>query len=209
MTSCTPDKYLLYIPEFVQEWKKVLPYVDVKIILIASEIPTLYKDFEQNIILFEPLEGMHSSFISQYIRLLYPALLDYKNGVLITDIDMLPISSKYFESNIVGFSDDHFISYRDHLIPKARLPICYNVATPKVWSEIFYISSLQDIKDHLIQIYKQIEYDGIPEGKGWHSDEELGMAYILMWYEKNKPYVFLTDGTTGFCSESVDRKSLL
>ena len=40
----------------------------------------------------KPIENISTSFISQYIRILYPAILNYKSGILITDIDMLPMN---------------------------------------------------------------------------------------------------------------------
>lgn len=198
LSACTSDEYTRFIPVFIDQWGKILPNVDVKVVLISEELPAHLQKYKDQIILFSPIPEVHSGFVSQYIRLLYPALLSYENGVLITDINLLPLQSKYFVDNIASFSNDHFISYRDNLFSSAKLCMDYNIATPKVWSEVFYIETLKDVQDHLIQIFKQIKYEGIVEGSGWHKDQELSIAYILMWYEKNNKYVYLTDSTTGF-----------
>jgi len=75
---------------------KLYPNVDVKIILIAKQIPDQYLEYKDNLILFEPIEGILTSFISQFIRLLYPCILHYQHGVMITDMDMLPMSKTYY-----------------------------------------------------------------------------------------------------------------
>jgi hypothetical protein len=81
------ELYLEFIPIFIKTWNKLYPKIDVKIILIAKKIPIEYSDYINNIILFEPIGNVLTSFISQYIRLLYPCILNYKNGVLITDME--------------------------------------------------------------------------------------------------------------------------
>ena len=94
------NMYLDFVPIFIKTWNKLYPLVDVKIILISKEIPEHLKEYQDNIILFEPLSNISTAFISQYIRLLYPAILNYQNGILITDIDMLPMNKTYYIKNI-------------------------------------------------------------------------------------------------------------
>ena len=96
LTAVNENKlYLDFIPIFIKTWNKLYPDVDVKIVLIAKDIPEDLILYKNNIILFNPIEDVLTSFTSQFIRLLYPCILDYKNGVLITDMDMLPMNSTY------------------------------------------------------------------------------------------------------------------
>ena len=89
---------------------------------------------------------MLTSFTAQFIRLLYPCILNYINGVIITDIDMLPMNNTYYTENIKPYDSDKFIYYRDNIcFEDKQIAMCYNVATPKVWSDIFKINSLTDI----------------------------------------------------------------
>ena len=74
---------------------------------------------------------MYSSFISQYIRILYPALLNYDKGVMITDIDMLPMNNTYYTNCVKNFKNSHFITFRNGRIDKKQLIICYNCTGPK------------------------------------------------------------------------------
>lgn len=80
--------YLYFVPIFIKTWNKLYPTVSVKIVLIMNTIPQELQEYKDNIILFEPIDNVKTSFTSQIIRLLYPCILDYENGVLITDIDM-------------------------------------------------------------------------------------------------------------------------
>ena len=70
LTAVNKNKlYIDFIPLFVKTWNKLYPGVDVKIILIANRIPIRFKNYKDNIILFEPIKNVSTSFTSQ--------LLDY------------------------------------------------------------------------------------------------------------------------------------
>ena len=74
-----------------------MPTVHIKIILIADSIPDDLVEYQKYLVLFSPIKNISTSFTSQYIRLLYPALLTgYKDGIMITDIDMIPLNKKYY-----------------------------------------------------------------------------------------------------------------
>jgi hypothetical protein len=96
----TNPLYIDFIPIFVKTWNRLYPNVDVKIILIADEIPEQFLEYKNNIILFKPIDNVLTSFTSQFIRVLYPCILNYKNGILITDMDMLPMNRTYYTKNI-------------------------------------------------------------------------------------------------------------
>jgi len=80
LTAVNKNKlYIDFIPFFIKCWSKLYPSVDVKIVLIAEYIPKDLLSFKDNIILFVPEKNISTCFISQYIRLLYPAILsNYK-----------------------------------------------------------------------------------------------------------------------------------
>ena len=114
LTSCNDNPmYCEFIPIFIKTWNKLYPNVDVKIIFISDAIPDNLKEYNTNIILYKPEQNISTAFISQYIRLLYPAILTYINGILITDMDMLPMNRTYYTKNIEEYSDSSFIYLRD------------------------------------------------------------------------------------------------
>lgn len=198
LTAVNENKlYIDFIPLFVKTWNKLYPGVDVKIILIANRIPKQFKNYKDNIILFEPIKNVSTSFTSQFIRLLYPRILNYKNGVMITDIDMLPMNKTYYTKNIKTFSNNKFINTRDWN-DDYQFASCYNVATPEIWAEIFNINNLEDIKDTIIDINSRINYEDGHGKNGWHTDQLFLYRKIIKWNKKTNNYIFLKDSDTGF-----------
>lgn len=179
--------YLHFIPTFIKSWQQLLPHIDIKIILISENIPDEYKPYENYIILFKPIENVSDVFISQYIRILYPSLLKYKNGVLITDIDMLPINEKYFTENIRKYTDSKFINYRDFLT-NCQYPICYNIATPQVWKKVNRMESIDNIIEH-IKSKKNVL---------WDTDQRYLHYLITRYNNTTKNAILLKDENTKF-----------
>jgi hypothetical protein len=188
-------KYSQFIPLFIKSWSRLLPYIDIKIILINDFIPDEYIKYKDNIILFKPIDNMHTAFIAQYIRILYPAILNYKNGILISDMDMIPMNDFYYTENIKNIADNKFIVFRNVLPEECKqYPICYNIAINKVWSEIFNIKSIDDIIKSLKKAYSEINYNNIHGGSGWDKDQR-DLYSLVLNYENT---VYLKDNDCGF-----------
>ena len=186
--------YIETVPFFINTWSKLYPNVDIKIILIATEIPEHLIQYEKFIILFKPINKINTSFTSQYIRLLYPCILNYKNGVMITDIDMIPMNRTYYTKNIENFTNDKFIYLRANWPTQGfeRCPqfaMCYNVASSKIWSDIFKIKSIEDINERLIKINRH---------SGWSTDQVDLCKYVIDWNKKTNNLILVKDNTTGF-----------
>ena len=191
--------YLDFVPIFIKTWNKLYPYIDVIIILIAKNIPDNLLLFKKNIILFKPIENVLTSFTSQFIRLLYPCILNYKNGVLITDIDMLPMNNSYYTKNIIEYDNNKFIYYRGNVcFNYKQIAMCYNVATPETWKYIFKVNSLDDIVNYIKNVsYKNI----IKEGHGnigWCIDQITLYNKVINWDKKTNNFVQLNESRTGF-----------
>lgn len=185
----TCPKYMSFIPIFIKTWNKLYRGVDVKIILIAQKIPEKFFEFEKNIILFPPFENLSTGFQSQYIRLLYPSLLQqYKNGVLITDIDMLPMNRSYFTKPIEGIPNTKFIHMRGALLEKKQqVCICYNIATPSVWASVTQVTSMDDIFN-CFQSFSQGR-----QQVNWFRDQQDLFQFLTVWNAKTGNWVKLTD----------------
>lgn len=167
LTACDLNPlYSEFIPIFIKAWKVLFPEIDVIIVLVANEIPNDLEEYSNNIRLSKPIEGIHTSFQAQCIRLLYPRHIEKNEGVLITDMDMLPMNRFYYESPISTLSDDTFISYRDVCLPH-EIPMCYNIALPSTWTSVFGSKSDEET---LKEWYNPI-YDGMHGGKGWNTDQ--------------------------------------
>ena len=198
LTACDLNPlYLDFVPIFLKSWKTLLPNVDIKIILIANSIPKELKPFSNHFILFEPIEGMATAFIAQYIRILYPALLRYPNGILITDMDMMPMNSVYYTNNIRHLDDDKFVCYRQICSEIGEIPIMYNIAHHSIWREIFQIHTIPDIVARLNNIYSKINYEDKHGGGGWFTDQKQLFSYVMKWHEQSKRFIKLNDIYTG------------
>lgn len=198
--------YLDFVPIFVKTWNKLYLNVDVKIILIAKNIPEHLLPFKKNIIIFEPIENVLTSFTSQIIRLLYPCILNYTNGILITDMDMLPMNRNYYTENIIKFDNNKFIYYRGNVCSEYKqLAMCYNVATPQIWKDIFQINSLDDI---VIFIKNKSNNNIIEEGHGntgWSIDQITLLNKVIDWNKKTNNFVRLNEKQTRF--KRLDRNT--
>ena len=209
VTSCNNEPmYIDFIPIFVKAWKKLYPNVDVKIILIHDCIPETFKEYEKNIILFPPLPNVSTAFTSQYIRLLYPALLSYTNGVMITDMDILPMNKTYFTEHIKSLDNDTFIYLRENICFKYKeIAMCYNVALPTVWKDIFHITSLKDIKDRINSVFQNniiIEGHG---NEGWSTDQKDLYTYVSKWNTITNKFICLKETDTRF--KRLDRNTFM
>lgn len=179
-------------------WNKLYSNIDVKIILIAKKIPDEYIEYKENIILFTPIENVSTKFISQYIRLLYPCILNYKNGIMITDIDMIPMNKSYYTENISNYTDNKFIYMRSVLLNKKEIAMCYNIALPNTWKEIFNIKTIDDIINRIKTVYLNNRYDNKHGGIGWSIDQKHLYKYVIDWNKKTNNFIYLKEKDTLF-----------
>jgi len=210
LTAVNDNKlYLDFVPIFIKTWNKLYPRVNVKIILIAHEIPENLIVYQNNIILFNPIDNISTAFISQYIRLLYPAILNYENGIMISDIDILPMNRTYYTENINNFSNDKFIYLRDVLMDNYnQIAMCYNVATNKLWGDIFEIKSLEDIRRTLTDKFNNIHYVDGHGSFGWSTDQIDLYNNLMKWNTITNNLIILNDNSTGFCRLDRDEFTL-
>lgn len=183
--------YIDFIPIFIKTWNKLYPNVKVIIILIANDIPKKYLKYTNNIILFEPIDNIKTCFTSQIIRLFYPCILDSNDGILITDIDILPMNRTYFTQNIQDYHNDKFIYYRENVcFNEKQIAMCYNVATSNIWKDVFNINSKEDVINKIKEIYSK--------NNTWFADQITLFKYIQNWKLKQTSFVCLNEKTTKF-----------
>jgi len=192
LTACDLNPlYSEFIPNFIKAWNILFPDADVIVVLIADEIPNYLKDYEKNLRLFKPIPNIHTAFQAQCIRLLYPRNIERDEGVLITDMDMLPMNRSYYVDAIKDIPNDTFVTYRNVCLP-TQIAMCYNIATPKVWQNVFGNSTSESI---LQSWYVSIIYDGNHGGKGWGTDQIILLKKFNKW---NGSKVTLNDSITKY-----------
>jgi hypothetical protein len=192
LTACDLNPlYSEFIPNFIKAWNILFPLADVVIVLIADEIPSNLKEYEKNLKLFKPVPNVHTAFQAQCIRLLYPRLIERDEGVLITDMDMLPMNRSYYTECIKNISDDTFVTYRDVCLP-TEIAMCYNIAVPSVWQKMFGNASTESL---LQSWHASTIYDGQHGGKGWGTDQQILLKKFNSW---NGPKKTFDDSITQF-----------
>jgi len=184
--------YYNFIPIFIKAWRKLFPEINIHIILIANELIEELESYKAYIKLFKPIDGISTAFIAQNIRLFYPCLLnDAKGGILITDMDMVPMGRSFYINSIKDISDNKFICYRPlNCVGPNEMVICYNIAHQNTWRDIFEIQSINDIINVLrINYTYYVGSNIINYGhnlKGWIGDQ-------LYLYKKTKEWNIKTN----------------
>lgn len=125
-----------------------------------------------DVIYFEPIKGVPTSFTAQTIRLLLPALFG-NDGCIIADIDLIPLQRDYFVDSVKKIKDDSFVVFRNREYSGSSYPMCYNAACGKVFADIFHVSTLEDVRTKIIEWYKL--------GLGWNTDENVLYKYLHAW----------------------------
>lgn len=141
-------------------------------------------------------KNLNSAFVAQNIRILYPALLNNKNCI-VSDIDLLPLSKKYFLDSIENIPNNSFIIYRpDSGVPENMISMMWNAANSSTWKEIFNIESEKEIHKKLKKWYSR-KYS--LRGKAWYTDQIQLRRNLDNFSIKNPERVIkLNDTINGF-----------
>ena len=182
--------YCDFIPNFVKAWKAVIPEADVRIVLVADSIPDALMPWAEHLVLSKPIPGLLTAFQAQCIRLLYPREVKRDEGVLITDMDMLPGNRRYYVDSVANVASDAFVVYRDVCFPR-EIAMCYNAAHPSVWTSLFGSEPTEAV----LQSWYPADYDGAHGGVGWGTDQ---VKFKQIWDAWTGPKVVLNDGLTQF-----------
>ena len=139
LTVSTIDKkYASSVIPFIQAWRAVLPGVRIVVYLVCDEIPDMFKEYVEVVVLHPVVENQASQ--SQLARLFLPKYQPDDGAVLITDVNTLPISRWFFtQFNFVP--DDVMLCTRGNIREivwnKKEIQVTYCIASPNTWKEIF------------------------------------------------------------------------
>ena len=176
----TNPKYLSCVPFFIDYWLSLKPvdrnvvYVP-KVLVVANELPVELNGYSEWCELLPIRHDISSTFVSQAVRILSPAL-EESNFVLTTDVDMLPMSDRVFQSGLDAIHKGaDFIVCRD-VLTNNQYPICYNLASPEVWMRVNGMKSIEEVFSQLSDWFAGVaengSYRGDHGGSGWFADQE-------------------------------------
>lgn len=198
LVSCNMnDFYLDFFPLVHAMWRDVCG-VRCVLILVGTEVPEKLNKYRDDIILFTPEPGMSDVFQAQMLRMLYAGLIENVEGVHVSDMDLLPMRKSYYVDIPQRFDNDRFVVYRDVIVQDKQYPICFNVAAPSIWREIFGVQSEAHVRTRLREWYPK-GFNGAPGESGWFSDQLLLFQLVNNWnMTKGNRLVLLNDNMTGF-----------
>ena len=178
--SCVNNNpnYYLFIPKQITFWKKFgIKFIAV---FVGETIPNEISHVSENIILWKNNLELHTAFVAQNLRIYYPALLNLPDDelVMITDMDMLPMSSSYYCDGLEEYTKDDFIYYRH--IDGNQIYMCYNAAHPSTWKKVFQVNNEEEIKNKINETY-HLSYNGIPGSKEWFIDQEMMYQKLIIY----------------------------
>jgi hypothetical protein len=190
--------YLDYWPSARRGWLEIVG-IEPLLLLIAdgNDIPLALRA-DPFVVPFTPLPGVHTAFQAQCIRLLYPAIAETDNAVIISDVDLYPLRRSYFVDPIEKLDERFFVSYRSVRFERAEVAIAFNAATPATWSELFNVSTLDDVRVRLTEWTSGVEYDGQRGGPGWYRDQEILYQTITRWPQAPARWWAFDDEYTGY-----------
>ena len=180
LVACNQNtKYLDFWPAVKESWWRVvgLPCI---MVYVGNELPK-HLQGDPAVKHFKPIPGWPTATQAQCIRLLYPSLLKADGAVMISDMDMIPLQEKFFIKGFKQFNDNQFVSLRGIDEREKQIYMCYVGATPKVWSEMFNITSESDITTRLTEWSKVYPADGSHGGLGWCSDQLELYSIVKTW----------------------------
>ncbi len=135
--STQDNMYLDFWPIISKVWKKRFNITPV-LGLICDEHSDFYDDGNGLVKKFKKINGVSEGLQSQVVRLY---LTNFLNGnCLISDIDMIPISRKYFIDDVEVYDDEDFIIFSSHhpgTQTNNEYPMCYILGNNKTYKSIF------------------------------------------------------------------------
>lgn len=178
-------KYLGCVPFFIDFWKLMNKSSSIRfqprVAIIADEIPEDLVEYSEDLTLI-PAHGYDTALVSQVIRI-YMAALSKAEYAITSDVDMLPLNPKIYElgiRNLINSND--FVVLRD-VLPAGEFPICYNLASVRIWHQLFIDQENSSPQDFLIEVNSNFNsdnsYSGIHGGAGWNIDQKFLYERII------------------------------
>lgn len=171
--------YYDFFPLIKTFWKKKVG-IDCLLILVADEIPYSLREESDSIILFPPLKNIPTAFQAQCIRLLYPCLLTQFDGIIISDMDIIPLQSEFFLKTIENLDQNKtFCIYRDVISEYNQYPMCYCAASSETWRNLFNVNIINDIVVLLEKWYSKNDYAiSSASSEMWAQDQLQLFKYV-------------------------------
>lgn len=157
----------------------------------------MIKDENGIVFKFRRIEGIDVGLQSQLIRVFISTLLD--DVVILTDVDMLPLSNAYFVEQFQDLDDDKlYVMTSDNYECERNkeIPMCYNVAHSNTFRQVF--RDIDNWKDFLVNLSMK--------NLGWTTDQRYLYEMINDYANiATHKVVKLNRGWTPLADRRIDR----
>lgn len=156
------------------------------LLAVMNKKDFLEKKFDDTygiVINIEPVEGVPTHLQAQWVRFWYA--VNFPEDVCITsDIDMFPISKRYFVKQIEDIDCDQYVHLYSNMYP--YLPVCYHVAKGEIFKKILRLPDSFDksIKEMMKHDKSEcIEHMGL---QMWNLEEKFSSHRINIYPLKHE-----------------------
>ena len=194
--SNTNPLYYDFWPIISKVWKEVFDIIPV-LGLICDEDSDFIQDEYGLIKKFKSIDAIDTGLQSQIIRFYLPTLLD--DICITSDIDMLPLSKKYFIENTKDLNENNFYvmtSDNPECLTNKEYQMCYNIAKPDAFSNILRIEKSWE------EFVKRLSNLNL----GWTTDQRY-LYEMINTSNKKEKIVLLNRGFSGLAHYRIDRAS--
>jgi len=205
MSSDSNNLYLDFWGPVSKIWKNkfnitpVLYYIDDNQTL---EIDETYG----KVVRLKPIDGIPIYLQCLWVR--YWAFSNFLDNVcILSDIDMLPMSKKYFIDKISKINEDKYVHLNPCISSYGMIPSCYHVSKGKKFKEIL---NLHDNWEDSINYLHSLNIGNSPgdnlSGKNfWFSDERFSSNKILEYKNSFPDEIILLEREGGQNGFRIDR----
>lgn len=189
LTTCNDDyRYYRWIPHAVVFWRRL--GFDFVVHFYADSVPDQLDQWREHIILQRPPVGLKVPSVCQVSRLFLPILHEEYDLILITDVDLLPLSRSYFDM-VRNFPTDKFVAMRQK---ENEFFMGFNCASQAMWQKLTNIQPDQEgISQALLKLFAQHRSKRLRDrflsrqiGVSWGLDQRLLKQYIGTLSERDK-----------------------
>lgn len=202
VSSNLNSDYLDFWPLVSKVWKLKLNINSV-LLLICDENKEEDSEFGK-IIKIKKIDNIPEYLQAQWVRFWYLSTLKDEIGI-ISDIDMFPISKKYFVDQIENISNDKYVHINPCLDTYPNIPACYHISSGNLFKEIMKISDSFEESLNKLLSFTNIFHCECGDKKFWFLDEKYSTYHLNKWDDRSKLiYLKRDQGQNGF---RIDRSN--
>ena len=147
------------------------------------------------VVKMKPVEGVPLYIQCCWVRFWIPS--QYPDKICMTsDIDMLPISKRYFVQRIEKIPDTGYVHLNAGSTTYGRLPVCYHIAKGSRFKEVLELPDTFEESAHQVNDFPFEEYGHSIPGKTfmkWGIDEEFSTKKVRKYHDYSIFHFFPRD----------------